>query len=95
MREFTQEGRGTNNDIDTVDTYGHMLTGGWVCHRGRRTSLDGYPGIIHMAADVRQNLSLQAELADRLAIWDAINTTQRCVYSMTYRPEIARRQRDW
>ena len=33
------------------------------------TSLHCYPGIVHMAPDVREDLGLKTELADLLAIW--------------------------
>jgi hypothetical protein len=32
------------------------------------TGFDGNSGVVHMATDVRENLGLEAELADRLAI---------------------------
>ena len=68
VRELAEERRRSNDDIDTVDTCGYMLKGTHPTTRERQTSLDGYPRIIHMATNVSENLGLQTELADSLAI---------------------------
>ena len=64
-------------DATHVDDVGHVLAVGMLAEvRGCAndniqavdTSLDSQTGIVHVAADVCQNLGLEAELADRLTI---------------------------
>lgn len=51
VRVFPEVLRGTNNDINTIDT-----------------GLDSDLDIVHVTSDVSQDLGLQAELADGLAV---------------------------
>jgi hypothetical protein len=62
VRELAEERRRADDDVDTVDTWSSERA---VCQQagqhlpttsdGERTSLDGDPGVIHVAADVSQD----------------------------------------
>jgi hypothetical protein len=68
VREFTQEGRGADDDVDTVDAWIASSTPSLAQKYTVRTSFDGDPGIVHVAADVGEDLGLESELADGLAV---------------------------
>lgn len=73
MRELAEEGRCADDDIDTVDTYGEEHSALEIdlqkeVLEGTHTSLDGDAGIVHVAANVGEDLGTETELADGLAI---------------------------
>lgn len=72
VREFTEEGGCSDDDVNTVDTYPTQENASIKfalfyldqCQKGAHTSFDGDSSIIHMAPDVREDFGLQPKLAD-------------------------------
>lgn len=70
MRELAEEGRGSNNDVDAVDTFRHVR----MDHNAKKicssvlTSFDGNFCVIHVTPDVCQNFGVETKLAYSLAV---------------------------